>query len=303
MMTNKDSVFEAFCGPGGMGLGFAKYFNIEYAIDIKDEAVDTYRANHPETSVQKRDVRNVSGVRGDYDGLGGVIGGPPCQSFSKLNHRRIADDPRNFLMVEFMRLVEEIKPKFFVLENVPTAPAPLKFQVVSIGKTLGYDVESLYLNAADYGAAQNRKRWVAIGVKDGLRKRPLETSAPKTVREAFSTVKENWGMANSKPETVERFANAEPGKWSAAVSPGKFKNTIKLEWDFPSPPVVNVRKVYMIIPDENRNISLAEAAALQGFPSDYIWKGNAMQVAQMIANAMPSELGASIARSLSGVAA
>ena len=69
-------------------------------------------------------------------------------------------------------------------------------------------------------------------------------------------------------------------------------------WDRPAPTVVNLKKVYMVHPGENRNISLAEAASLQGFPVGYQWKGNESQIAQMIANAMPAQLARAIAGSL-----
>jgi DNA (cytosine-5)-methyltransferase 1 len=73
---------------------------------------------------------------------------------------------------------------------------------------------------------------------------------------------------------------------------------IRLSWNLPAPTVVNLKKVYMVHPDEVRNITLAEAAALQGFPSDYVWRGSESDIAQMIANAMPAQLAESIAGSL-----
>jgi DNA (cytosine-5)-methyltransferase 1 len=79
---------------------------------------------------------------------------------------------------------------------------------------------------------------------------------------------------------------------------GNFKNMTRLEWESPAPAVVNLKKVYMVHPAELRNISLAEAAALQGFPPGYIWHGTESQEAQMIANAMPRELAEAIAGSL-----
>ena len=69
----------------------------------------------------------------------------------------------------------------------------------------------------------------------------------------------------------------------------------RMKWDEPAPTVCNPKKVYMVHPDECRNISLAEAAALQGFPPDYVWHGNEGAIAQMIANAMPAEMAAAVA--------
>lgn len=277
-----------------MGGGFSGYFTVDYAIDVKACAVETYAANHPETDVRQHDIRNVTGRFHDFDGIAGVIGGPPCQAYSKLNHRRNSGDPRLYLTAEFMRLVEEIRPRFFVLENVPTAPTALKFDVQRTAEHLGYKVTQLHVDASNFGAAQTRKRWIVIGLKSG--KFALNECFPKTVRQAFTGISRNWGLMKSNDETLQKLATATD-QWTAK-SPGDFKNMIKLSWDSPSPAVVNLKKVYMVHPAENRNISLAEAAALQGFPPSYSWHGTESEISQMIANAMPVELARAIARGL-----
>jgi DNA (cytosine-5)-methyltransferase 1 len=195
-----ESVFEPFCGCGGLGTGFSKFFQVTYAIDIQRCCVDTYGANHPETTVQLRDVRDISGCQHDFDGVVGVIGGPPCQPFSRLNLKKRAVDPRSPLLEEFMRLVGEIRPRFYLLENIPAIPARKKKSIVRIGKSLGYNVSSLILNAADYGAAQHRRRWIVVGLRNRTWTPPAPRS-PKTVREAFSTIQNNWGFMKSTPET------------------------------------------------------------------------------------------------------
>lgn len=293
-MISREQVCELFCGAGGMGAGFGQYFDITYAADLSRSAVQTYQANHLDTDVREQDVRNLSGCKGDFYGITGVIGGPPCQGSSIINTKRCADDPRNALMSEFMRLVTEIRPEFFVMENVPGVPKEKKAEVVSLGKSARYDVQSLYLNAADYGAAQTRKRWVVVGTRHKAWQKPSPRKA-RTVRDAFSGLRENWGVMNSSEKTLSRLRTSQVGEWTAMS--GKFKNMIRLSWGSPAPAVVNLKKVYMVHPAENRNISLAEAAALQGFPPGYQWEGTESQIAQMIANAMPAELAGAIAGS------
>lgn len=292
----KERVCELFCGAGGMALGFASLFEISFAVDIMPVAVRTYQANHPETRVQEQDVHDVSGTRGDFEGIIGIIGGPPCQCWSRMNLKKNANDARARLPREFLRLVQEVKPGFFVLENVPYTPKEEKMRVIKRGTALGYRVLSLHLNAAEYGAAQSRRRWIVIGYK-GRRWQGLTPQQPRTVRDAFKDITTQWGVMQSGPETLERLKNTQPSQW-IALSGGGFKNAIKLQWDQPSPAVVNLKKVYMVHPAENRNISLAEAAALQGFPGTYTWKGSEKGIAQMIANAMPAELARTIAQSL-----
>lgn len=296
------TVAELCCGPGGQALGFSQYFEIVHACDIKEEVVRTYGANHPETQVRRQDIRLLTGCRGDYDGITGVIGGPPCQGSSIINTKRCADDPRNGLMNEFMRLVEEIKPRFFMMENVPGVPKEKKDEVIQLGEAAGYVVVSKIVNASEHGAAQTRERWITVGIKCRVWVEPTPVP-PKTVRDAFAGLGPLWGQMQSRPDTLERLSHAVVGKWMPMDPTKKFDGMIRLAWDQPSPAIVNLKKVYMRHPDENRNISLAEAAALQGFPPDYIWKGTDSQKAQMIANAMPSQLAEAIAGSLTGVLA
>ncbi len=141
------TVAELCCGAGGMAQGFAPYFKIIHACDIKPEVVSTYAANHPDTQVRRQDIRLLTGCRGDFDGITGAIGGPPCQGASIINTKRnepdprnsllgqypTKEDPRNELMGEFMRLVSEIQPRFFCMENVPGVPAERKNAVIRAG--------------------------------------------------------------------------------------------------------------------------------------------------------------------------
>lgn len=290
-MNDSNRICELCCGAGGMAAGFSPYFEIVQAVDISKTVVKTYGANHPETSTRRQDIQNLTGCKGDFEGITGVIGGPPCQGSSIINTKRCSEDPRNGLINEFMRLVSEIKPRFFVMENVPGVPKEIKESVIRTGTEADYCVSSTYLNAADYGAAQTRKRWIVVGMKGRQWVTPRKRTH-STVRQAFSQIHKNWGLMQSRPETLDRLKMAN-NEWTGMS--GGFRNMIKLSWDNPAPAVVNLKKVYMVHPDECRNISLAEAAALQGFPSDYQWYGNESEIAQMIANAMPAQLAESIA--------
>jgi len=301
MDKSQRTIMDTFCGPGGMGLGFGKFFDVTYAIDNEPHAVQTYHANHHDTQVQQQDIRNISGARHDFDGITGVIGGSPCQQWSRRNINKKKDDPRAELPWEYMRLVEEIRPQFFVFENVTYTPEKVKLKLIKIGKALGYNVVSQCVNAADYGAAQTRRRWIVIGLLNRFVENLLVTpknTEQKTVGSVMSHLNNNWGFMQSHPDTLEKLSKATATWSSLSGEEGMYETIVKLQWDKPAPAVVNVKKVYMVHPMENRNISLAEAAALQGFPGDYIWHGNQRSIAQQIANAMPVELATAIARSI-----
>lgn len=294
MTLERGDLFETCCGAGGMAEGFSPFFNIVHAIDIKECAVRTYKANHNETKVRRSDIRNITGCRGDYEGMMGIIGGPPCQGSSFMNPHRCQDDPRNGLLMEFMRIVSEVLPDFFVLENVLSVSKKRKLEVIDCARSHDYFVTSLFLNAADYGASQIRKRWIVVGMKE-KKWSPPEKTGSGTVRKAFAQLKQNWGIMKSSDKTLKILERASP-EWSPMT--GSFDNMIRLSWDIPSPTIVNLKKIYMVHPSEVRNISLAEAAALQGFPPGFKWEGTQSEIAQMIANAMPSQFAYSIAQSI-----
>jgi DNA (cytosine-5)-methyltransferase 1 len=295
--VEREGICEAYCGAGGMAGGFQRYFDIEHAFDIKDAAVRTYQGNHHDTSVRRLDVHNVSGCRGDFAGITGVIGGPPCQQWSRRNVHRKDNDTRGDLTGEFVRLVEEMQPRFFVMENTAWAPQEKKFRVVKTTEALGYTVTSTFMDASEYGAPQTRRRWIVIGQR-GSAWRGARKRAAMTVREAFATVPHQWGLMKSREAVVANMRTATAQSWTSSSGGSGYKNMIRLRWDGPAPTVVNLKHVYMVHPEEARNISLAEGAVLQGFPPGYRWAGTESEIAQMIANAMPSQLAAAIAESV-----
>ena len=93
---------------------------------------------------------------------------------------------------------------------------------------------STIMNAADYGAAQTRRRWILIGIRDGTLGL-IQPRRPRTVREAFATVKENWGVMQSRPETLDRLASASCDQWNAMDGDTGYRNMIRLRWDAPGP--------------------------------------------------------------------
>ena len=288
-------VADLFCGPGGMSIGFNDFFDVTLAVDWKPDPCETYRKNLTGV-VKQKDIRNLSGSQRDFDGIMGVVAGPPCKPFSKVNTRKKANDPRKTLWVDFMRIVEEVKPDFFLLENVPTIFVEIKKAILRTAKALGYIVSETILDASNFGVPQTRKRWIVVGTKKPFAF-PKVQPDPMTVKVAFNQIEENKGFGNTRPETTERFSNVPVGKW-VPISKGRFCNATRLPWEQPSPTIVNITKVYMIHPFENRIISETEAAVLQDFPADYWFAGNRTSRAQQIADAAPASLMRAIAKQL-----
>lgn len=168
------NVIDLFCGAGGLSYGFEKAgFNILLGIDNDAKALETFELNHTGAKSICGDITEITykdhiiPLLGDKK-IDVIIGGPPCQGFS-LSGPRNFNDPRNKLYLSYIRLVEEIQPKAFVIENVPGLVGlfngEVKDNIIKTFSEMGYEVKYKILCAADYGVPQNRKRVVFVGVK------------------------------------------------------------------------------------------------------------------------------------------
>lgn len=171
----KYSVIDIFCGCGGLSLGFEMAgFDIALAIDSWEDAIRTYNFNRNNTIAACEDVKELNQRRlhelKRNNNIVGIIGGPPCQGFSTVGTRDI-DDPRNKLYLEYCRIVENVLPEFFVLENVKglltLANGSFKNDIIKRFTKLGYEVTYSVLNAADFGVPQNRNRVFFVGTRSG----------------------------------------------------------------------------------------------------------------------------------------
>ncbi len=170
------NVLDLFCGAGGLSYGFeCAGYNVLVGIDNDEKALETFRANHNGSQTICGDITNITYEKDIRPLIGDktidvIIGGPPCQGFS-LSGPRNFDDPRNKLYLSYIRLVQEIKPRAFVIENVPGLVSlfkgAVKDNIIERFKEMGYETQYQIMCAADYGVPQNRKRVVFVGVKQG----------------------------------------------------------------------------------------------------------------------------------------
>jgi DNA (cytosine-5)-methyltransferase 1 len=175
------NVVDLFAGVGGLSLGFRQAgFNIVIANEIDKDIARAYIKNHPETKMINEDITQleIDTVFGPYKGkIDVVIGGPPCQGFSQKGARRILDDERNFLFKYYLKVVEYLRPKYFLMENVPNLltanKGSFKQDIYNEFENLGYHLDSGILNAFEYGVPQLRKRAFVLGTLDGMISLPL----------------------------------------------------------------------------------------------------------------------------------
>lgn len=171
----KPRVIDLFAGVGGLSLGFEKKdFDVVLANEYDASIATSYIANHKNTKMIVGDITSLD-LEDTFGKLAGtidvVIGGPPCQGFSQKGQRKTIHDERNFLFKYYVSVVELVKPKYFVMENVPnllTAEGGyFRHEIEELFNKLGYSLEYGVLNASDYGVPQNRRRAVIIGKLDG----------------------------------------------------------------------------------------------------------------------------------------
>lgn len=161
-----------FSGCGGLDLGFEKAgYNVVAANEFDSTIWETYRANHPDTKLIEGDIRQIKDS--DFpDGIDGIIGGPPCQSWSEAGALRGINDSRGKLFYEYIRILQKKQPKFFLAENVSGMLANRHSEAVKnilqTFRNCGYTVTLTLVNAKDYGVAQERKRVFYIGFRNDL---------------------------------------------------------------------------------------------------------------------------------------
>jgi len=172
-VDNALTAIDLFCGAGGLTLGLKRAgFNVVAGIELNTEIAKTYKTNHPITKLLIKDVREVTGKEifelTDLKEIDLVSGCPPCQGFSKLTDKYHKKDPRNDLLLEMARLIEEMTPKMVMMENVPglaTRGKLLLDEFVERLESLGYLVNKDILQMADYGVPQSRRRLVLLAGK------------------------------------------------------------------------------------------------------------------------------------------
>lgn len=162
-----------FSGAGGMDVGFERAgVQIVFANEIMKEAAETYCANHPSGVMVNEDIKNIIDTLDEFEGVDFVFGGPPCQGFSiagKMN----PDDERSKLILTFLDVVEKIKPKAFVMENVKALGVlekwePVRKKYLERASKMGYQCAPFVLNATEYGVSQKRERVFFIGIRGDL---------------------------------------------------------------------------------------------------------------------------------------
>lgn len=322
------NIISLFSGAGGLDLGFKKAgFNIIWANEYDKTIWETYKNNH-KTFLDCRDIRNIRSE--EIPECDAIIGGPPCQSWSEAGALRGIDDSRGKLFYEFIRIIRDKKPKFFVAENVSGMLADIHKEAVKNilqhFENAGYNITVNLANAADYDVPQDRKRVFYIGFRKDLNLSyifPQPKDKKITLKEAIWDLKDSAVKAKDKNKTNGDFClfpNHEymNGGFSTIYMS---RNRVRT-WDeqsftiqaggrhapiHPQAPkmlFVEKNKRIFVPGKENlyRRLSVRECARIQTFPDDFkFYYEDIADGYKMVGNAVPVMLAYHIAESIKSI--
>lgn len=326
---NNPRVISLFSGCGGLDLGFEKAgFEIPVANEFDKKIWDTFKVNHPNTHLIEGDIRNVTKddiehfISGEIDG---IIGGPPCQSWSEAGSLKGIEDARGQLFFEYIRILKEFKPKFFLAENVSGMLANRHSEAVKnilhLFDEAGYDVSLTLINAKNYGVAQERERVFYIGFRKDLKikfefpKGSTEMEGKLALRDIIWDLKDTAIPALDKNKHNPKAINNNEYFTGSYSTIFMSRNRVK-SWDeqaftvqasgrqcqlHPQAPKMELvgKDKRRFVPGQEslyRRMTVREVARVQGFPDDFKFVYDDVNMAyKMIGNAVPVNLAYEIA--------
>ena len=324
------NIVSLFSGCGGLDLGFEKAgFSIPVANEFDKTIWETFKINHPHTHLIEEDIRKIKKVdilefiNAD---VAGIIGGPPCQSWSEAGSLKGINDERGQLFFDYIRLLNDLKPKFFLAENVSGMLASRHTEAVknilNLFETVGYDVSFTLVNAKDYGVAEERKRVFYIGFRKDLnidfhfpKGSTKEDSKKLVLRDVIADLEKTAVPASPKNRHNSTSINNNE-YYIGAYSPIFMSRNRVKSWDeqaftvqasgrqcqlHPSAPKMekigeNQYKFAEGYEHMYRRMTVREVARIQGFPDDFRFMYDDVNNAyKMIGNAVPVNLAYEIA--------
>lgn len=318
-------IISLFTGAGGLDLGFKKAgFSTIWANEYDKSIWETFEHNFPSTTLDRRSIVDVSSS--DVPDSDGIIGGPPCQSWSEAGSHRGINDDRGKLFYEYIRILNDKQPKFFVAENVSgilSSRHKNAFEdILSKFKEIGYNVDYQLLNANDFEVPQDRKRVIIIGYKKSLKKHP---SFPKPIEKKLTLKDAILDLSKAKPAKEKNKTHGEKLKTTNhEYMIGGFstmymsRNRVR-SWDEPSftiqaggrhapihpqaPKMEHVEKNRKKFVEGKehlyRRLSVRECARVQTFPDEFVFKYTSVADGyKMIGNAVPVNFAFHIAKSI-----
>ena len=320
------NVVSFFAGAGGLDLGFRRAgFNVVWANEWDKAIWETYEKNHKDTILDKRSIVDIKSE--EVPRCDGIIGGPPCQSWSEAGSLRGINDKRGQLFYDFIRLLQAKQPKFFLAENVSGMllerhSEALK-NIKNRFKNAGYQLSFKLLNASDFDVPQDRKRVFFVGIRKDLDfefQFPSPSKKKGTLEQAIADLKDSVVPAKSGNRTNKANCRIPNHEYMTGGFSSLFMSRNRVRsWTEPSftiqasgrhapihpqaPKMKLIRQnLRVFVPGKEslyRRLSVRECARIQTFPNNFIFHYNRISVGyKMIGNAVPVNLAKHIAASI-----
>lgn len=317
---------DLFSGAGGFSLGFDNLnFENIFSVDIDSSFCETYRHNFPNHNLIQDDISSITDIQlrnlKGKKNIDVVIGGPPCQGFSMAGNigRKFINDPRNRLFTEFVRVVNLLEPRYFVMENVARLfthnKGATRKEIIDNFEKIGYNIRCEILNSADYGVPQIRRRVIFIGskihkniifpektvkkyisVKQALSCFPVLESGQESIVPNHIAMSHSDQMLN-KMKYIKDGGNRDDIPFKIRPKTGDARKYIRYSSNMPSICVTgDMRKVFHY--EQNRALTVRELAALQSFPDDFVFKGARISQQQQVGNSVPPLMAQAIAQTI-----
>ena len=315
------TLVDLFSGAGGFLVGFTQAdFRVLLSTDIDEDCEKVHSVNMPDIPFLRSNIYDVDEktlekyVQEDVDVL---VGGPPCQGFSTIGARassnvdiRNRKDPRNSLFRQYIRILNVIRPKFFLMENVKglltREKGTIFCEIQNAFHSTGYDFNYVILNAADYGVPQIRERVFFYGNRVDAKMNPPQPEYGEGLK-PYNTVLGAIGDLAEGKDNIQNHIPLRHGeinirRYSLIPEGGRmpedklppdlyrknFGNTFKrLDRNKPSLTMVPGHNAFPIHPWLNRSLTVREAARIQTFPDDFVLMGARQKQCMQVGNAVP----------------
>jgi len=317
-----------FAGAGGLDLGFQKAgFDVVWANEYDKEIWETYEKNHGKTILDKRSIVEIKSD--EVPECDGIIGGPPCQSWSAAGTLRGINDQRGQLFFDFIRILEAKQPKFFLAENVSGMLLDRHSEALKNIKELfknagvGYELSFQLLNASDFDVPQDRKRVFFVGIRKDLNFKfqfPKPVKNKITLEKVISDLKDSVVPAKEGNKTNEDNCKITNHEYMIGGFSSMFMSRNRVRsWEdqsftiqaggrhaplHPQAPKMNfieqnIREFVKGKEDLYRRLSVRECARIQTFPDDFKFHYSHISAGyKMIGNAVPVNLAKHMALSI-----
>ncbi|MBN2767934.1 MAG: DNA cytosine methyltransferase [Campylobacterales bacterium] len=320
------NIISLFSGAGGLDLGFEKAgFKTIWANEYDKDIWETFERNFPTTKLDRRSITAIPST--DIPEALGIIGGPPCQSWSEAGALRGIDDHRGQLFFEFIRILRDKKPLFFLAENVSGMLASRHSDALENikqhFKDSGYKLSFKMLNAHDYKVPQDRKRIFFVGYRDDLGiefEFPKEFSTKRYLQDVIWDIKDNALPARDKNYTNGDKCHIPNHEYAIGSFSTIYMSRNRVRsWDEPSFTIqaggrhaplhpqapkmkfIEQNKRIFVEKQEHlyRRLSVRECARIQTFPDEHkFYYTNVMAGYKMVGNAVPPYLGYYLAKKI-----